>query len=105
MLAEKNISQTALAKRLGRAQSYVSERDTGKRFWTTADLDVIAATLETTPLNLLTEIVRRIKAQDAAQRENRLGEGGVEETINSRRPAAKRRPLEPDKPRLRRRQG
>lgn len=67
MLAEQNVSQAALAARLHRTQSYVSERETARRYWTTADLDVIADVVGLSPADLLVEVVRRIKAADAVR--------------------------------------
>ena len=59
MLAEHNVTQTQLAEALGRAQSYVSERETGRRGWTTADMDGIARLLKVTPVEFLAELTSR----------------------------------------------
>jgi hypothetical protein len=70
MLAENNISGAQLAAALGRAPSYVSERQTGHRAWTMTDLDVIADLLGVEPMSLLAEVSRRARlakdARDAA---------------------------------------
>jgi hypothetical protein len=70
LLAERNVSGARLAEALHRAPSYVSERQTGQRSWTMADLEVIAELLDLEPTVLLAEVSRRARlakdARDAA---------------------------------------
>lgn len=60
-MARAGLSQTALANRLGRAQTWLSRRLTGEVSWTVADLEDIADVLRT-PLDVLIGAERASKA-------------------------------------------
>lgn len=47
------ISGSGLARRLGKAQSYVSLRLNGRKAWNTEEVDQIAAILGTDPFDLI----------------------------------------------------
>lgn len=55
------ITQPQVAEAMGRNQSYVSERVSGKRPFTTEDLDVIARLSNQSPKEFITEIARRTR--------------------------------------------
>lgn len=65
---EHGISQTQIAERLNRVQSYVSLRMQGRKAWTTNDLDVLAAMLGMTGMSLLSEVARRSRFDLPEQR-------------------------------------
>jgi transcriptional regulator with XRE-family HTH domain len=59
LTAENGLTQMHVATRLGRAQSYVSNRMQGRQAWTTNDLDAIAGMMGMTGMQLLEEVSRR----------------------------------------------
>lgn len=67
MLAEQHVTQTKLGTKLGKAQSYVSVRNSGQRPWTTAEMDVIASQLRLEPVDFLRELTRRLSAAKRAR--------------------------------------
>ena len=60
-LKSANVNQLEVAEAMGRNQSYVSERISGKRAFTTDDLDVIAKLCGETPKAFITEMARRTR--------------------------------------------
>lgn len=60
-LKSADVNQLEVAEALGRNQSYVSERISGKRAFTTDDLDVIAKLCGETPKTFITEMARRTR--------------------------------------------
>lgn len=58
-MAENDVTQTAVAERLGRAQSFVSERTGGIRPVDTDTLEAIAALIPGMDVNQLVEEVMR----------------------------------------------
>lgn len=62
MLGEKDVKQTALAKKLSRSQSYVSVRWNGRESWSLDELDVIARTLGFRDgIDLISEVGERVR--------------------------------------------
>ncbi len=92
LLAEHQISGARLAEALDRAPSYVSERQTGHRAWTVADLEVIADLLDVDPMVLLAEVSRRSRLARDARDASLLSKPAARPKPPSRRaPAAPRR--------------
>ncbi len=95
LLAEHQISGARLAEALDRAPSYVSERQTGHRAWTVADLEVIAGLLDVDPMLFLAEVSRRSRLSRDARDASLLSSPGGSPAAPGRRasstPRRKRR--------------
>lgn len=61
LVAEQGFTQEQVADELTRTQSYVSVRMQGRTGWTTAELDTIAGMLGMTGMELLAEVLRRVR--------------------------------------------
>lgn len=92
LLAEHQISGARLAEALERAPSYVSERQTGHRAWTVADLEVIAELLDVDPMVLLNEVSRRSRLARDARDAAVLGKPGGQPPRKDGSPAGRSTP-------------